>query len=320
MSPGKMWDLLKEAFNEWREDKASRLAAALAYYTIFSLGPLLVIVIAIAGLVFGEAAARGEIVAQVEGVLGREGAEAIQRMIENARDPASGTIATILSIVALVFGASGVFGQLQDALNTIWDVTPKPGRGLMGIVADRFLSFVMVLGIGFLLLVFLVLSSVLTGLGTFFGDFLPVSESLLQILNLLVSFAVITLLFAMLYKVLPDVEIAWGDVWIGAAMTALLFTVGQFLIGLYLGRTAVASTYGAAGSIVIILLWIYYSAQIFLFGAEFTQVYARRHGARIAPAEEAVRVPDEARVEQGAGRTQAVEATGSKREQRVDQR
>ncbi|HBY97286.1 MAG TPA: ribonuclease BN [Chloroflexi bacterium] len=320
MSPKAIWTLLKETFSEWSEDKASRLAAALAYYTVFSLGPLLIVVIAIAGVVFGQEAARGQIVAQAQGLIGRSGAQAVQTIIQNARQPTSGIVATSIGIVTLLLGASGVFGQLQDALNTIWEVMPKPGRGLMGAITDRFVSFTMVLGIGFLLLVSLVLSAVLTGLATFFGDVLPIPGFVLQIVDFVVSFAVITLLFAMIYKVLPDVEIAWGDVWIGAAMTSLLFTIGKFLIGLYLGRSAVTSTYGAAGSLVVILLWVYYSAQILFFGAEFTQVHARRYGSRIVPTEDAIPVTEKARAEQGIPHRETTEEAAPAQEQRAPKR
>lgn len=294
-----IWSLLKETFTEWNTDKASRLAAALAYYTIFSLAPLLIIAIAIAGAVFGEEAARGEIVAQIQGLVGREGAQFIQTAIENASRPRAGSIASIISIAVLLFGASGLFAQLQDALNTIWEVQPKPGRGLIGIIRDRFLSFTMVLGVGFLLLVSLILSAVLAGVVNFLGDMLPGIGFLLQLANFVLSFAVTTLLFALIYKVLPDVKIAWGDVWIGAIITSLLFSFGRFLLGLYLGNSSFGSTYGAAGSVVIILVWVYYAAQILFFGAEFTQVYASRFGSRIVPDENAVRLTEQARAEQG---------------------
>ncbi len=294
-----IWSLLKETFTEWNTDKASRLAAALAYYTIFSLAPLLIIAIAIAGAVFGEEAARGEIVAQIQGLVGREGAQFIQTAIENASRPKTGSIASIISIVVLLFGASGLFAQLQDALNTIWEVQPKPGRGLVGIIRDRFLSFTMVLGVGFLLLVSLVLSAVLAGVVNFLGDMLPGIGFLLQLANFVLSFAVTTLLFALIYKVLPDVKIAWGDVWIGAIITSLLFSLGRLLLGLYLGNSSFGSTYGAAGSVVIILVWVYYAAQILFFGAEFTQVYASRFGSRIVPDENSVRLNEKARAEQG---------------------
>ncbi|MBL1175739.1 YihY/virulence factor BrkB family protein [Pantanalinema sp. GBBB05] len=284
--------LLKETFNEWNEDKASLWAAALAYYTVFSLAPLLLIAIAIAGAVFGEEAARGEIIGQIQGLVGRDGAEVIQTMIQNTQKPNSGgTVATIFGIGALFFGASGVFGQLQDALNAIWEVKPKPGLAVKSFIQSRFLSFAMVLVLGFLLLVSLVLSAALAAISNFFGSLIPGYMVLGQLLNFAISFGFITLLFAAIYKFLPDVQARWKDLWVGAAFTALLFNVGKFLIGLYLGNSGVNSTYGAAGSLVIILIWVFYSAQIILFGAEFTQVYAKYYGAKIEPSHHAVRLP-----------------------------
>ncbi|AFY88546.1 YihY/virulence factor BrkB family protein [Chroococcidiopsis thermalis] len=291
--------LLRETFTEWNEDKASRLAAALAYYTVFSLAPMLIIAIAIAGAVFGEEAARGEIVTQIQGLVGRDGAKFIETAIEGASKPKAGTIASLISIAVLLFGASGLFAQLQDSLNTIWEVQPKPGRGVIGILRDRFLSFTMVLGVGFLLLVSLVLSAGLSGLVNFLGSLLPGIGALLQIANFVLSFAVTTLLFGLIYKVLPDVKIAWSDVWSGAIVTSLLFSIGRFALGLYLGNSSFGSTYGAAGSVVIILVWVYYAAQILFFGAEFTQVYARRYGSRIVPTKNAIPLTEKNRDEQG---------------------
>lgn len=283
--------LLKQAFTEWQKDKASRLAAALAYYTVFSLAPLLIIAIAIAGAIFGEEAARGEIVAQIQGLVGQQGAEIIETAIENANKPDTSSFASIISIVALLFGASGVFAQLQEALNTVWEVKAKPQQGIMNFVRKRFLSFSAVLGIGFLLLVSLIASAVLSALNNYMTDFLPGFDWLWQVLNLGISFSVITLLFALMYKFLPDVKIRWNDVWIGAIITTILFVVGKFALGLYIGRGSFGSTYGAAGSLVVVLAWVYYSAQILFFGAEFTQVYARKFGSRIVPDEHAMFVP-----------------------------
>ena len=292
MKPKDVFKLLKATVTEWQEDKVPLWAAALAYYTIFSLAPLLLIAIAIAGVVFGEDAARGEIVGQIQGLVGKEGATAIQSMIQNAHKPGSGgTIATIVGVVTLLFGASGVFGQLQDALNTIWGVKPKPGQGIRSFLQARFLSFAMVLVIGFLLLVSLVLSAALAAISTFFNHLLPDVAIVGQLVNFVVSFAFITLLFAGIYKFLPDVNVAWKDLWVGAATTALLFNIGKFLIGLYLGSSGATSTYGAAGSLVVILLWVFYSAQLILFGAEFTQVYAKYRGSEITPSAHAVRIP-----------------------------
>jgi membrane protein len=286
----KIFRLLKETFKEWQEDKSSRLAAALAYYTVFSLAPLLIIIIAIAGAIFGEEAARGEIVSQIQGLVGQEGATVIEEAIQNADQPQISSIASIFSIIFLLIGASGVFAQLQESLNEIWNVKAQPKNGLTGLIRKRILSFSAVLGIGFLLLVSLVISAVISGISNYFSDLIPGVDFLWQILNFVVSFGVITLLFALMYKFLPDVKIHWSDVWIGALITALLFTIGKFALGLYLGRGSFGSTYGAAGSLVIILAWVYYSAQILFFGAEFTQVYARRYGSQIVPDEHAIRI------------------------------
>jgi membrane protein len=313
-----IWEILKETFSDWNEDKAPRLAAALAYYTMFSIAPVLIIVIAIAGLVLGREAVQGAIAQQIEGLVGnRESALAVQAMIQSASKPSTGIIATVIGLVTLLFGAAGVFGQLQDALNTIWEVQPKPDRGIMETIKERFLSFTMVLGVGFLLLVSLVVSAALTAIGTYFSNLLPGFEAVWQVVNFLVSFGVITLLFAMIFKVLPDAKIAWSDVWIGAAVTALLFTIGKFLIGLYLGKSSVGTAYGAAGSLVVILIWVYYSAQILFLGAEFTQVYARKYGSRIEPADNAVPVTEEARAQQGIPRKEDVAAAAEGKERQV---
>lgn len=301
-------ELLKETFNEWNEDKASRLAADLAYHTIFSLAPLLIVAIAIAGAVFGEEAAKGEIVGQIQGLVGEAAAEAIQTMIINTDRAGTGTFATIAGIATLLLGATGIFGELQDALNTIWEVAPKPGLGVMNFIRSRVLAFVMVLCIGLLLLLSLVLSTALAAFSTWFNDLLPGLGTILGVLNFAISFGLVTLLFAAIYDILPDVKIAWKDVWIGAAATALLFTIGRTLLGIYLGSAAVGSTFGAAGSLVVIVVWIFYSAQILLFGAEFTKVYARKRGARIIPADNAIRLTATARVQQGIPRSQYVQA------------
>jgi membrane protein len=284
--------LVKESFKEWQEDGALDLGAALAYYTIFSIAPMLLVVIAVAGWVWGREAVQGQLVGQMQGLLGTQGAEAIQGMIANAgkHGSGSGLLATIVGLATTLFGATGVFVQLQNALNRIWDVEPKPGGGIWGFVKNRLLSFGMLLGIGFLLLVSLVLSAAMGSIDRWAESLGGAGQVLARILAFGVSFAVVTLLFAMIYKFLPDVKIAWRDVAIGAAVTALLFTIGKFLIGLYLAKSSVASGYGAAGSLVILLLWTYYSAQIVFLGAEFTQVYASRYGSRIEPAENAVPV------------------------------
>ncbi|MBZ8180538.1 YihY/virulence factor BrkB family protein [Oscillatoria salina] len=290
MSPKNIFGLLKEAFSEWQKDKASRLAAALAYYTVFSLAPVVIIAVAIAGSIFGAEAARGEIVGQIQGLVGEAGAEVIETAIENANQPDLKNVASFFSIILLLFGASGVFAELQDSLNTVWNVKAKPGRGITNFVRKRILSFAMVLGIGFLLLVSLVISAAISALSNYPQSLLTGFEFMGQFINIIVSFGVITLLFALIYKYLPDVKIKWSDVRIGAIITALLFTLGKYIIGLYLGRGSFASTYGAAGSVIIILAWVYYSAQILFFGAEFTQVYARKYGSQIMPDRHSVSV------------------------------
>ncbi len=301
-------NLLKETFQEWNEDKVPRLAAALAYYTAFSLAPLLIVVISIAGLAYGDEAVQGQLRYQIQGLVGSQAAGAIQDMLVNFRHPSAGIIATVLGLVTLLLGAAGLFGQLQDALDTVWEVTPKPNQGIRAMLRQRFISFTMVLGIGFMLLVSLVLSALLSAVGSWMSVNLPLPEFALQVINFVVSFAVVTLLFALIYKVLPDVKIAWRDVWMGAAVTAMLFTIGKLLIGLYLGNSSIASGYGAAGSFVVLLLWIYYSAQILLFGAEFTQVYARNYGSRIEPSANAVKLPESARIQQGIPRSKTKDA------------
>ncbi len=303
------WQLVKEAASDWSHDRAPRLGAALAYYTIFSMVPLLVVIIALIGVVFGEQAAQSAIMAQIAHLVGEQSAAAIKDMIQRASQPSTGLLATLIAIVTLLVGASGVFGQLQDALNAVWGVEPKEGRGIWGFIKDRFLSFVAVLGTGFLLLVSLVLSSALAAFGKWFSGLLPLPEAVLETFNFLLSFVVVTGLFALIFKVLPDARIAWRDVWVGAALTSALFTIGKFAIGLYLGKSDVGSAYGAAGSLVIVLVWVYYSAQILLFGAEFTQVYANRLGERIVPTPDAeVTNPKKA----GAGQT--IKKPGGSRE------
>jgi len=293
------WGMLKQTFAEWSEDKVPQLGAALAFYTALSIAPLLVISLAVAGMIFGQDAARGQIQQQLGSLVGAEGGKAIQQMIANASKPTEGTVAAILSIVILISGASGVFGQLQQSLNTIWEVQPKPGRGLMGMIRDRFLSAAMVFGVAFLLLVSLLLSAALTSVATLLNGLPESLYWLTETIHFLVTFAVITLLFAMMYKYLPDVKIAWRDVWLGAVITAALFTIGKFAIGLYLGHSSMASSYGVAGSFVVLLVWVYYSSQILFFGAELTQVYANRYGSRIVPSENAEPLTKEARAQQG---------------------
>ena len=283
-----VWLLLKTTVMQWVEDQPFQLASSLSYYTLFSLAPLLIIVIAIAGLAFGHETAQQQIVGTIQGMIGQQSAEAVQGMIQNASSqPKTGMISAIIGVLALILGAGGVVGQLQTSLNTIWGVTAKSGQGVWGFVRQRFISFSMVLAIGFLLIVSLVVSAIVSSFSQFIGTYFGGAEVLAHGLDLLVSFLLVTALFAMIYKFLPDVKIEWRDVWIGAALTSILFTVGKFLIGLYLGHSAVSSTYGAAGALITVLLWVYYSALIFFLGAEFTQVYATQYGSGMAPDEHA---------------------------------
>ncbi len=273
------WVLLKETYAEWSRHQAPKLGAALAYYTILALAPLLIVVIAVIGLAFGAKAARGEIMQQIEGLVGSQGAAAIQAIVANADQPKSGIIATVLGLITLFLGASGVFVELRDSLNKIWEVPPRPDIGIAAMLRERFLSFGMVLAIGFLLLVSLVVSAGISAAGAFLGSILPVPAWALHAVSSLLSFIVFTLLFALIYRFLPDEHVQWQDTLRGAAFTSVLFTVGKLGIGLYLGSAGISSTYGAAGSLVVVLVWVYYSSQIFFFGAEFTHVYALRKGS-----------------------------------------
>jgi membrane protein len=283
-----LWLTIKETINDWVDDNAARLAAALAYYALLSLAPLIVITIAVVGWFVGADAARGKVAGELSAVVGGEAAQGIQAVAESAQSPAAGIVSTIVGIVTLFVGASGVFGELQSSLNTVWEVAPKPGRGLMGQLRDRFLSFTMVLGVAFLLLVSLVVSSALSAAGSFMAGTLPGGEAVWQVVNFLFSLAIVTGLFALIFKVVPDAKVQWRDVWLGAAVTAVLFTIGKLLLGLYLGKAAVGSSYGAAGSIIALVVWVYYAAQLLLIGAEFTQVQARRRGRKIQPSDNAV--------------------------------
>lgn len=282
------WSVAKETANDWLEDEASRLAASLAFYTLLSLAPLVIIAVAIAGLALGDDAARGQIADELGRVVGPHAAEGIQSVVANARRPSSGVVGTLLGAITLLVGASGVFGELHLSLNRIWEVQAKSGRGVLGEVKDRFLSFTMVLGVAFLLLVSLVLSTVLSALGRSVTSALPGGELVWQLVSFGFSFTLVTGLFALIYKYVPDVRILWRDVWAGALMTALLFTAGKSVLGIYLGKASVGSSYGAAGSLVVLVVWVYYSAQILFLGAELTQVWARRHGREIQPNDKAV--------------------------------
>jgi membrane protein len=256
------------------------MGAALAFYSVLSLAPLVVIALSIVALFFDAQSAASQFLAQVQSMVGTEGAKAIQGMLENAQQPKTGTLAAVLGVITLLFGASGVFGQLQEAMNTIWDVQAKKGGGIWCMIRSRFLSFAMVLGTGFLLLVSLLLSAVIAGIGQQVGNWWPGLEALTHVGNEVATFLLMTLLFAMMFKLLPDTHVAWRDVWVGALLTAVLFTIGKLLIGLYLGKSAVGSAYGTAGSLVVLLVWIYYSAQILFFGAELTHAYAERRGSK----------------------------------------
>lgn len=276
------WPMIKLAVKAWREDYAPSMGAALSYYTLFSLAPMLIIVIAVAGMMFGQEAAQGQIVAQLRGIMGEEGAAAVEGMLKAVREPTKGVIATIVGIALLLLGATAIFAELQSALDRIWRV-PAPQRvsGIWQLLRTRFLSFGLVLGLGFLLMVSLVVSAALAALGKWWGGWFDGGDVFLEILNFAISFGIFTLLFAMIYKIMPRATIPWRDVWTGAGVTALLFTIGKVLIGLYLGKSSLASGFGAAGSLVLLIAWIYYSAQIFLFGAEYTWVYANRLGSRM---------------------------------------
>lgn len=288
MRAQELWSIARDSAADWKKDNATRLSASLAYYTLLSIAPLIVIAITIAGFAFGEEAARGRIAAQLGGLVGAQAAQGVQMVVQNARSPASGVVSSTLGILVLILGASGVFGELQESLNTIWKVEPKPGRGIWGTIKGRFFSFTMVLGVAFLLLVSLIVSAAVSAVGHVLQSSLPGGEALWQAINFGFSFGVITFLFALIFKVIPDVEIEWRDVWFGAATTALLFTLGKFLLGLYLGKSTISSSYGAAGSIIVLVVWVYYSAQILFLGAELTQTHARRRGRRIRPSEGAV--------------------------------
>jgi membrane protein len=287
-----VFGLLKQTFQEWLEDKAPQLGAALAYYTVFSLAPLILVLLAIVGVIFRDdpAGAWNKITQQMSYFLDPSTLEVVQNIAQKAAEPGKSTIATIIGVALAIFGASGVFGQLQDALNTIWGVKAKPGGGMSGFLRTRFLSFAMVAGVCFLLLVSLTLESLLKAFSHYVQSILPSGIIVALAVYLIFDFAVVVLLFAMIFKFLPDVQIQWRDVWIGAVITAILFGIGKWLLGFYLGSGAAGSAYGAASSLITLLLWVYYSSQILLFGAEFTQVYAARAGRAFKPTEYAVLV------------------------------
>jgi len=278
-----IWSLTRKSVEAWVDDYAPSMGAALAYYTLFSIAPLLIIAIAVAGLVFGQDAARGEIVTQIQGLIGQEGAIAVQGLLKSANEPARDIFLTVVGIITLVIGATTVFAELQSDLDRIWRVpAPAKENGIWVLLRTRLLSFGLVLGLGFLLLVSLVISAAIAVLGKWWNGVFEGWEALLQSLNFGISLAATTLLFALIYKIMPRARIAWRDVLVGAGVTALLLEIGKFLIGLYLGKTSVASGFGAAGSLVVLLVWVYFAAQIFLLGAEFTWVYSHAYGSKAA--------------------------------------
>jgi membrane protein len=312
------WTLVRTTFNRWLDDNVSRLAASLAYYTAFSIAPLLVIAIAVAGAVFGPEAARNEVSRQLRDLLGPAAAEAVELAVRNAAvSRTHGVVATVIGVVLLIWAATNVFTALQDSLNTIWGVKPRPDLGFWYTLRLRFHSFALVLGIAFLLLVSLVISAGVSALNNAISGGAG-QELFWQLVNLGASILVFSAVFAMMFRVLPDVQVRWTDVWIGAALTALLFSVGKTLIGLYLGHSSAASVYGAAGSFVVLLIWVYYSAQILFFGAEFTQVYASHFGHSIRPNSHAIAVSAEERARQGIPREETVRRALEKSEREIE--
>ena len=274
------WWLVKKAAAAWSKDYAPSMGAALSYYTVFSLAPLLLLVISIAGLVFGQEAAQGALFGQLNTLMGEDAAKGVQGLLASVSKPSEGIIGTVVGVAILLIGATTVFGELQDALDRIWRAPEREGSGLWGLLRSRFLSFGMILGIAFLLMVSLVMGAAVSALGKWWGPLFGGWEFLGHAVTFIVGFAMTTGVFAMIYKILPRVDVRWHDVWLGAAVTSLLFNIGRFLIGLYIGKSGVASGFGAAGSIVVVFVWVYYSAQVFLMGAEFTWVYAQTFGSK----------------------------------------
>ena len=285
------YELVSATAGKWSEDKCPTLGAALAYYTVFSLAPLMLVLLAVFGLIYGGSdAARDKITHQLGYFVDHSTVDVVKNIASNAAKPSKSILSTVAGVVIALFGASGIFGQLQDALNTVWGVKPKPGGGIKGFLRARFLSFAMVGGVCFLLLVSLTLSSFVHFFSEPLKQTVPGGETIPLLINLALDLVVVTLLFALIFKYLPDAKIAWRDVWVGAALTTLLFLVGKYALGLYLGSGSAGSAYGAASALITTLLWVYYSGQILLFGAEFTQVYATRYGSKVEPAEHAVKV------------------------------
>ena len=292
MSAKQAASLLKEAFANWVGRDGTRLGASVAFYSILSLAPLLVLLTALIALVFGQKNAQGALINEAKQLTGYRGAEIVQSLLKNAQKPASGTFASLVAFATLLFGASSVFSELEDALNIMWDVKNRDASSFLGMIRQRLISFGMVLSIGFLLLVLLIVSAGLAYIGSYFGRLVPMPPFILQAINFLASFVVTTGLFGLMFKYVPAAEISWRDVLVGAVGTAFLFTIGKQLLGLYLGKASVGSTYGAAGSLVAMVVWIYYSAQIFFFGAEFTHVYAKSH--RLVPESAAKKIAAQA--------------------------
>jgi membrane protein len=276
MRAKELLSIFTTTFASWNKHEAPRLGAALAFYTILSLSPLVIIVVAVGGLIFSRSTAETHILSQVQAMIGPDGGKAVESMLANAQKPAAGIIGTTVGLLSLLFGASGVFTELRSALNLIWEVKPEETSGIGALLRERFFSFGMVLSIGFLLLVSLVLSTVLAAIGKFFGGLLPVPATVLEVVNFLLSYIGVAALFGLIFRFVPEAKVRWDNVWLGACVTAILFTIGKTLIGLYLGKSSVGSTYGAAGSVIVVIVWVYYSAQIFFFGAEFTHAYAER--------------------------------------------
>lgn len=294
-----IWHIVKNTFRDFMNDRAFQLGAALSFYALLSLSPLLILLISVAGMVFGPDEVRHEVVGQIETLVGPQGAQVVGTILENANTPQGNVIGIAVGAITLLLGATGVFAQLQSSLNQIWQVEAKPGLGAWGVIRTRLVSLLMVAVIGLLLLASVIVSALFTAVNTYMSDLLPSLAPTWSIINFLVSLIITTLLFAMVFKLLPDVQISWASVWVGAFVTGLLFTIGKSLIGLYLGYSSVGSVYGAAGSVVALIVWIYYSSLIVFLGAEFTQVYARRFGVRIQPSPNAVRIDGR---EEGGGR------------------
>lgn len=305
LSPQRLWRIYQGAAFEWNEDKAPRMAAALAFYTVFSLAPIVIIAVTVAGVVFGREAALSEVYNQAKLLIGNDGVAAIRLLVEHAPDRPKSTMATIVGLATMFFAATGAFTELKDSLNTIWEVQPKPGLGLWEMAQTRFLSFAMVLVIGFFMVVSLMASAMLAAMSQTLT--LDSPGLIAQAGHQVVSFALVTFLFALIYKVMPDALVSWKDVWLGAATTALLFAAGKWVFGLYLGHSTIGAGYGAAGSLVIVVLWTYYSSLILLFGAEVSQVQAKLAGEEIVPTKQAVHVTEHTRIQEDRPHHESVE-------------